>query len=128
MALILLLLCGFVFPVLLSGISAVLFPSQANGSLVYSYGQAVGSAHVGQEFTKPYFMKGRPSAYHYNTYYQTNRATGTTVTAPRSPGLVPVPTNYAPLQSCSDPAGRSNTRLFWRQTRRLNGRISLPIW
>ena len=42
MALILLLLCGFVFPVLLSGISAVLFPSQANGSLVYSYGQAVG--------------------------------------------------------------------------------------
>ena len=70
MALILLLLCGFVFPVLLSGISAVLFPSQANGSLVYSYGQAVGSAHVGQEFTKPYFMKGRPSAYHYNTYYQ----------------------------------------------------------
>lgn len=68
--LLLLLLCGFVFPVLLSGISAVIFPSQANGSLVYADGQAVGAAHVGQEFTEAYFMKYRPSAYHYNTYYE----------------------------------------------------------
>lgn len=68
--LLLLLLCGFGFPVLLSGISAVIFPSQANGSLVYADGQAVGAANVGQDFTKPYFMKGRPSAYNYNTYYE----------------------------------------------------------
>lgn len=67
---VLLLLCGLVFPVLLSGISAVIFPSQANGSLVYADGEAVGAAHVGQDFTQPYFMKGRPSAYHYNTYYE----------------------------------------------------------
>ena len=68
--LLLLLLCGFVFPVLLSGISAVLFPSQANGSLIYADGRAVGAANIGQDFTKPYFMKGRPSAYNYNTYYE----------------------------------------------------------
>ena len=68
--LLLLLLCGFGFPVLLSGISAVLFPSQANGSLVYADGQAVGAVNIGQDFTKPYFMKGRPSAYNYNTYYE----------------------------------------------------------
>ena len=68
--LLMLLLCGFVFPVLLSGISAVLFPSQANGSLVYADGQAVGAVNIGQDFTKPYFMKGRPSAYNYNTYYE----------------------------------------------------------
>ena len=67
--LIFLLLCGFVFPVLLSGISAVMFPNQAGGSLVYAGGQAVGSATVGQDFTEPYFMKGRPSACNYNTYY-----------------------------------------------------------
>ena len=67
--LILLLLCGFVFPVLLTGISSMVFPAQAGGSLVYADGRAVGSKYVGQEFTKPYFMKGRPSAYHYNTYY-----------------------------------------------------------
>ena len=68
--LLLLLLCGLVFPVLLSGISAVLFPSQANGSLIYADGRAVGAANIGQDFTKPYFMKGRPSAYNYNTYYE----------------------------------------------------------
>ena len=68
--LLLLLLCGFGFPVLLSGISEVLFPSQANGGLVYADGRAVGAANIGQDFTKPYFMKGRPSAYNYNTYYE----------------------------------------------------------
>ena len=68
--LLLLLLCGFVFPMVLSGLSAVIFPSQANGSLVYADGEAVGAATVGQDFTEPSFMKGRPSAYHYNTYYE----------------------------------------------------------
>ena len=68
--LVLLVLCGLVFPVLLTGISSVLFPSQAHGSLISVDGAPVGSAHVGQEFTEPYFMKGRPSAYHYNTYYE----------------------------------------------------------
>ena len=66
--LILMLLCGLVYPVLMNGLSAVIFPSQAKGSLVMVDGKAVGAAHVGQEFTEPYFMKGRPSAVHYNTY------------------------------------------------------------
>lgn len=64
----LLVICGLIFPVLLSGISALVFPSQAKGSLVYVDGKAVGSMNVGQDFTKPYFMKCRPSAYNYNTY------------------------------------------------------------
>ena len=68
--LILLLLCGFVFPVVLSGLSAVLFPHQAKGSIVTADGIAVGAANVGQDFTEPYFMKCRPPAYHYNTYYE----------------------------------------------------------
>ena len=67
--LVLLLLCGFVFPVLLSGLSGLLFPHQAGGSLVTADGKAVGAKLVGQEFTEAYFMKGRPSAYRYNTYY-----------------------------------------------------------
>ena len=60
--LVLLLLCGFVFPVLLSGLSGLLFPHQAGGSLVTADGKAVGAKLVGQEFTEAYFMKGRPSA------------------------------------------------------------------
>lgn len=68
--LVLLVLCGFLFPMVLSGLAAVLFPSQAKGSLVAADGEAVGAANVGQDFTKPYFMKCRPSAYNYNTYYE----------------------------------------------------------
>lgn len=62
------ILCGLIFPLVLSGISMLLFPKQAKGNLIEVNGKAVGSATVGQEFTQPYFMKGRPSAVHYNTY------------------------------------------------------------
>lgn len=67
--LVLLLICGLLFPLALSGLSAVLFPHQAGGSLVTADGEAVGAEFVGQDFTEPYFMKCRPSAYQYNTYY-----------------------------------------------------------
>lgn len=94
--LILLLLCGFVFPVLLSGISAVIFPSQANGSLVYADGQAVGAANVGQDFTEPYFMKGRPSAYNYNTYYEDEQGNQYYNDGNEFAGLSSGSNNYAP--------------------------------
>ena len=67
---VLLLLCGFIFPVLLSGLSALISLLRANGSLVTAVGTVVGAKNVGQEFTEDYFMWGRPSAYHYNTYYE----------------------------------------------------------
>lgn len=92
----LLLLCGFAFPVLLSGISAVVFPRQANGSLVYVDGQAVGSANVGQDFTKPYFMKGRPSAYNYNTYYEDEQGDQYYNDGSAFAGLGSGSNNYAP--------------------------------
>lgn len=94
--LILLLLCGFVFPVLLSGISTVIFPSQANGSLVYADGQAVGAANVGQDFTEPYFMKGRPSAYNYNTYYKDEQGNQYYNDGSAFAGLSSGSNNYAP--------------------------------
>ena len=67
---VLLVLCGLVFPLVLGGLSAVFFPSQSKGSLVTVDGVAVGAQNVGQDFTQDYFMWGRPSAYHYNTYYE----------------------------------------------------------
>lgn len=94
--LVLMLLCGLVFPVALTGLSAVLFPHQAGGSLVEADGQAVGGACVGQEFTQDYFMKGRPSAYHYNTY--TVDAQGSQVYSDGSDfgGVASGSNNYAP--------------------------------
>lgn len=94
--LLLLLLCGLVFPVLLSGISAVIFPSQANGSLVYADGQAVGAENVGQDFTEPYFMKGRPSAYNYNTYYEDEQGNQYYNDGSEFAGLSSGSNNYAP--------------------------------
>lgn len=64
----LLVLCGLIYPVILSVLSAVIFPEQAQGSMVEQDGKVVGMTYVGQEFTEDYFMKGRPSAYHYNIY------------------------------------------------------------
>lgn len=66
--LVLMLICGLGYPLLMTGLSHVIFPEQANGSQISADGHVVGSEFVGQEFTQDYFMKGRPSAVHYNTY------------------------------------------------------------
>lgn len=66
--LVLMLICGLGYPLLMNGLSGLLFPRQANGNLVTAAGKPIGSQYVGQEFTADYFMKGRPSAVHYNTY------------------------------------------------------------
>lgn len=94
--LLLLLLCGFGFPVVLSGLSAVIFPSQAKGSLVTADGEAVGAANVGQDFTEPYFMKCRPSAYHYNTYYEDEEGNRFYLDGSEFAGHASGSNNYAP--------------------------------
>lgn len=94
--LILLFLCGFLFPVALSGLSAVIFPDQAKGSLVTADGEAVGAANVGQDFTEPYFMKCRPSAYHYNTYYEDAEGNQFYNDGSEFAGLSSGSNNYAP--------------------------------
>ena len=89
---ILMLLCGLVFPLVLAGISSVLFPAQSKGSLVEAGGKVVGAEYVGQQFTEDYFMKGRPSAVGYNTYETKEEAlvpsSGSNNYAPSNPELV----------------------------------------
>lgn len=72
----LLVICGLGYPLLMTGLAQVIFPSQANGSLIMEGGQAVGSKLVGQDFTADYFMKCRPSAVSYNTYTQEQADSG----------------------------------------------------
>jgi potassium-transporting ATPase KdpC subunit len=56
------LLTGVVYPLLVTGLSKVLFPRQAEGSLVDIHGKVIGSELIGQKFTKPEYFHGRPSA------------------------------------------------------------------
>lgn len=55
-------LLGFAYPAALTGIGQVLFPAQANGSLIREGDRIVGSTLIGQQFTGPGYFHGRPSA------------------------------------------------------------------
>ena len=59
---ILTVLTGVVYPLAVTGISQLLFPHEANGSIVTVKGKPVGSALIGQQFTSPGNFWGRPSA------------------------------------------------------------------
>ncbi|MDR6644419.1 MULTISPECIES: potassium-transporting ATPase subunit KdpC [unclassified Luteibacter] len=53
---------GVAYPVVVGGLSMLLFPKQAAGSLIERDGKPVGSALIGQSFTAPRYVWGRPSA------------------------------------------------------------------
>ena len=53
---------GLVYPAIVTAIAQVIFPRQANGSLVVRDGKVVGSSLIGQQFDDPKFFWGRPSA------------------------------------------------------------------
>lgn len=59
------LITGVIYPLAVTGISQVVFHDTANGSLVTSNGQVVGSSLIGQQFTSDKYFHGRPSANGY---------------------------------------------------------------
>lgn len=102
----LLVICGVIYPLGMTGISQLLFHKQANGSMVEYNGKPVGSELLGQAFSDTRFFHGRVSAVNYNTYKKED-------TIPDKDGK----TAYAGVSSGSANLAPSNPALADRVTK-----------
>ena len=113
MLLLLTLITGVIYPLAVTGIAQVLFPKQANGSLIMQDGKPVGSELIGQQFDDPKYFWGRLSDtgdFAYNAFNaQTLTGSSGSNYGPLNPALVKAaqdriaalkaadPTNTAPI-------------------------------
>ena len=99
MIVLLTIVTGLAYPLAMTGIAQVLFPRQANGSLIVKDGKVLGSELIGQNFADARYFHGRPSA---TTDTDPNDATKT----------VPAPYNAA--NSSASNAGPTSKALIER--------------
>lgn len=92
---------GLLYPGLVTGLGQLLFPTQAQGSLIEKDGKPVGSALIGQAFSAPKYFWGRPSA----TGPMANNAAASSGSnqGPLNPALVAAATGRAEALRAADP-------------------------
>ena len=107
MLLLMTVITGIAYPLLATGLAQLIFPQQANGSLIEKNGRPIGSALIGQSFTDARYFWGRPSATSPNPYNGSSSSGSNT--GPSNPALVDTvkqridalhaadPTNTAPV-------------------------------
>ena len=100
-------LTGLLYPLVVTGIAQLVFPHQANGSLIVQNGQTVGYTLIGQQFTDPKYFWGRLSAtgpYPYNAAASSGSNLG-----PTNPALLDEVKGRIAALKAADP---SNTQLI----------------
>jgi potassium-transporting ATPase KdpC subunit len=116
------LLCGILYPLVITGISQVAFPGNANGQQVHVAGRLVGSELIGQSFADPVVKHGKvvldkngnPVTVPDPRYFQT-RPSGTT---PADNAAASAFANYGPNSTVTEQAIASNIQAYIQ----LNGR------
>jgi len=98
------LITGIVYPVVVTGISKVIFPGAASGSLIVKDGKPVGSRLIGQNFTEPKYFWGRPSATSPQPY--NGMASGGSNLGPLNPALMAAVKGRIAALRAADPDNR----------------------
>ncbi len=93
-------LTGLAYPLAVTGLAQALFPRQADGSLIERGGHVVGSALIGQSFTRPQYFWGRPSA---TTPPYNAAASGGSNLAPSAKALVNAVKSREKMLMAADP-------------------------
>ena len=98
-------LTGLVYPAIVTAIAQIVFPHQANGSLIVKDGKVVGSALIGQPFDDPKYFWGRPSAtlpFQYNAGSSSGSNLG-----PTNPALTKAVQERVDVLRAADPGNKA---------------------
>jgi len=101
------IITGLVYPLGITGIAQLVFPHQANGSLITGKdGKVIGSELIGQNFTDPKYFHGRPSATTEPDPKDPTKTVPVPYAADNSSGSNLAPTSQALIDRVKDDAGK----------------------
>jgi potassium-transporting ATPase KdpC subunit len=106
MLVIMTIITGFAYPLAMTGIAQVIFPRQANGSLIEQKGTVIGSELIGQNFAGDTYFHGRPSATTEPDPKDVTKTVPVPYAADNSVGSNLAPTSQALIDRVKDDAGK----------------------
>jgi len=99
-------LTGLAYPLAMTGLAQVIFPHQANGSLIEKDGKVIGSELIGQAFADEKYFHGRPSATSDTDPNDATKTVPAPYNAANSSGSNLAPTSQALIDRVKDDAGK----------------------
>ena len=109
------LITGLIYPLVMTGIAGVIFPYQAQGSLIEKDGKVIGSELIGQPFANDNYFHSRPSATLGPDPSDPSKTTGVPYNAVNSMGSNLGPTNKALIERVKGEADKLKSELLSQQ-------------